>query len=340
MSAERFTAAAKRGSGCSNLDQVITANPGKTPISLLQEYCTKNGKIPQYELVKSEGQAHLPSFTFRASVGEVSCKGQGQSKKAAKHKAAAAVLIILNGGIPQDTIYDGMSYTSQDPEPITSSKQPQNPPNPIGALQELVVQKGWRLPDYSIAEELGPPHKREFAIVCKVETFVETGCGTSKKSAKRAAATKMIAKLQNTPADWNGGEELQTEGISLSNLKLECAQKSGNEWNGSRGNVLVGTWDLIKRSPGEKINQLKRSPLSIPNTDYTQMLAEVVEEQGFDVTYLDIDELTVNGQYQCLAELSTLPVTVCHGTGISRGNAHNEAAHNALQYMKIMAGRN
>ncbi|XP_032879754.1 interferon-inducible double-stranded RNA-dependent protein kinase activator A isoform X1 [Amblyraja radiata] len=335
MSEERFTAASKRSSGCTGLEQVIVANPGKTPISLLQEYCTKNGKTPQYELVNSEGQAHLPSFTFRATVGEVSCKGQGQSKKAAKHKAAAAVLNILNGGSPQDTIYDGISYALQDPEPITSLKQAQNPPNPIGALQELVVQKGWRLPDYSIAEELGPPHKREFAIVCKVETFEETGFGTSKKLAKRAAATKMIAKLQNIPTGWNGGEEFKTEGVSLSNLKHDCAQKSGNEWNGSRG-----TWDLVRRSPGEKINQLKRSPLSIPNTDYTQMLGEVVEEQGFDVTYLDIDELTVNGQYQCLAELSTLPVTVCHGTGISRGNAHNEAAHNALQYVKIMAGRN
>lgn len=50
------------------------------------------------------------------------------------------------------------------------------------------------------------------------------------------------------------------------------------------------------------------------------------------------DELTVNGQYQCLAELSTMPVTVCHGTGISCSNAHNDAAHSALQYIKILAG--
>lgn len=51
------------------------------------------------------------------------------------------------------------------------------------------------------------------------------------------------------------------------------------------------------------------------------------------------EELSVNGQFQCLAELSTSPVTVCHGTGLSCGNAHNDAAHNALQYLKIMAGR-
>ncbi|XP_041057427.1 interferon-inducible double-stranded RNA-dependent protein kinase activator A homolog A-like [Carcharodon carcharias] len=331
MSEERFTAASKRSSGCTSLDQAIAARPGKTPISQLQEYCTKNGKTPQYELVKSEGQAHLPSFTFRATVGEVSCTGQGQSKKAAKHKAAAAVLNVLNGGTLQDSVCDGISYALPNSEPITSSKQPHNPPNPIGTLQELVVRKGWRLPDYSVAEESGPAHKKEFTIICTVEKFVETGCGTSKKFAKRNAAEKMVAKLQNIPAGWKQGDKFNSDEISLI---------PEDKWDGSRGKTLVSSWDLLRNSSGEKINQLKRSPLSIPNTDYTQMLAEVMEEQGFDVSYLDIDELTVNGQYQCLAELSTRPVTVCHGTGISRGNAHNDAAHNALQYLKIVAGRN
>lgn len=51
------------------------------------------------------------------------------------------------------------------------------------------------------------------------------------------------------------------------------------------------------------------------------------------------DELTVNGMYQCLAELSTSPVVVCHGVGISCSNAHNAAAHSALQYIKIMASK-
>lgn len=330
MSEERFTAASKRSSGCASLDQVIASNPGKTPISQLQEYCTKNGIAPQYELVKSEGQAHLPNFVFRATVGEVSCTGQGQSKKAAKHKAAAAVLAVLNGGDLQDSVCDGISYALPNSEPITS-KQPHNPPNPIGTLQELVVRKGWRLPDYSVAEESGPAHKKEFTVTCTVEKFVETGCGTSKKMAKRNAATKMVAKLQNIPAGWKQGDDVNADIISLI---------PEDKWNGSRGKMLVSSWDLLRNSSGEKINQLRRSPLSIPNTDYSLMLAEVMEEQGFEVSYLDIDELTVNGQYQCLAELSTQPVTVCHGTGISRSNAHNDAAHNALQYLKIMAGRN
>ncbi|XP_072435229.1 interferon-inducible double-stranded RNA-dependent protein kinase activator A homolog A-like isoform X2 [Chiloscyllium punctatum] len=330
MSEERFTAASKRSSGCISLDQVIAARPGKTPISQLQEYCTKSGQSLQYELVKSEGQSHLPNFIFRATVGEVSCTGQGQSKKAAKHKAAAAVLNILNGGTLEDPECDGISQSLPKSEPITS-KQPHNPPNPIGTLQELVVRKGWRLPDYTVAEESGPAHKKEFTMICTVENFVETGCGTSKKLAKRNAAEKMITKLQSFPASWKQEDEYNNDDVSLI---------PGDEWNGPRGKIPVISCDLLRNSSGEKINQLKRSPLSIPNTDYTQMLGEVMDEQGFDISYLDIDELTVNGQYQCLAELSTRPVTVCHGTGISRGNAHNDAAHNALQYLKIIAGRN
>lgn len=51
------------------------------------------------------------------------------------------------------------------------------------------------------------------------------------------------------------------------------------------------------------------------------------------------DEPTVNGMYQCLAELSTSPVVVCHGAGISCSSAHNAAAHSALQYIKIMASK-
>lgn len=81
-----------------SIEQMLAVNPGKTPISLLQEYGTRIGKTPVYDLLKAEGQAHQPNFTFRVSVGEISCTGQGPSKKAAKHKAAEAALKMLKGG--------------------------------------------------------------------------------------------------------------------------------------------------------------------------------------------------------------------------------------------------
>lgn len=82
-----------------SIEQMLAVNPGKTPISLLQEYGTRIGKTPVYDLLKAEGQAHQPNFTFRVSVGDISCTGQGPSKKAAKHKAAEAALKMLKGGM-------------------------------------------------------------------------------------------------------------------------------------------------------------------------------------------------------------------------------------------------
>ena len=43
---------------------------GKTPISYLQELCTKQGITPQYNLVANEGAIHEPTFLFRASAGQ------------------------------------------------------------------------------------------------------------------------------------------------------------------------------------------------------------------------------------------------------------------------------
>ncbi|CAI9559857.1 unnamed protein product [Staurois parvus] len=47
--------------------------------------------------------------------------------------------------------------------------------NPVGALQELVVQKGWRLPEYTVTQESGPAHRKEFTMTCRVERFLEIG---------------------------------------------------------------------------------------------------------------------------------------------------------------------
>lgn len=82
-----------------SIEQMLAVNHGKTPISLLQEYGTRIGKTPVYDLLKAEGQAHQPNFTFRVSVGDINCTGQGPSKKAAKHKAAEAALKMLKGGM-------------------------------------------------------------------------------------------------------------------------------------------------------------------------------------------------------------------------------------------------
>lgn len=42
------------------------------------------------------------------------------------------------------------------------------------------------------------------------------------------------------------------------------------------------------------------------------------------------------GKFQCLVQLSTLPVAVCYGCGATSKDAQASAAQNALEYLKIM----
>ena len=46
--------------------------------------------------------------------------------------------------------------------------------------------------------------------------------------------------------------------------------------------------------------------------------------------------ISITGQHQCLVQLSTMPLAVCHGTGETVDDAHAQAAHNALQYLRLM----
>ncbi|TRY88879.1 hypothetical protein DNTS_016953 [Danionella cerebrum] len=272
----------------------------KTPIQLLNEYGIKSSRTPQYTLMQADGDAHQPSFLFSVVIGDVTCTGRGSTKKAAKHVAAEAALKLLK----RDHLIKEQKNSSFSPDTGDAL-------NSVGILQELAMQRVWGLPEYVVLDESGPGHMKQFSITCRLEGLEETGSGSSKKQARRAAAENMLSKLQSL----SGSSEITW--TPPSRVYMES----------------------LHHSTGEKISQLKSSPLSLPNTDYIQMLLEISLELGVQVAYIDIDELTVNGQYQCLVELSTRPICVCHGSGVTRTNAQNAAAHSALQYIKMMASR-
>ncbi|XP_053564270.1 RISC-loading complex subunit TARBP2 isoform X2 [Bombina bombina] len=339
---------------CPSIEQMLASSPGKTPISLLQEYGTRLGKTPVYDLLKAEGQAHQPNFTFRVSVGDINCTGQGPSKKAAKHKAAEVALTLLKGDDMLETLYEENSEmfsmdqptehseaTDVSPPPAltrdhTTEMKPTLSPqqtecNPVGALQELVVQKGWRLPEYTVTQESGPAHRKEFTMTCRVERFLEIGSGTSKKLAKRNAAAKMLLQIHKVPAEHRetGDPEPEEDQFSMN---------TGTKLDGNRGRGAMCTWDTLRNSAGEKILHLRSHPLTVLSSGFCTVLQDLSEEQSFQISYLDIDEQSLSGLYQCLIELSTQPTTVCHGSSTTRDAARANAAHNALQYLKIMAG--
>ena len=67
-------------------------------------------------------------------------------------------------------------------------------------------------------------------------------------------------------------------------------------------------------------------------------LKEKLDFLKFFFFYCFSEERSLSGLCQCLVELSTQPITVCHGFAPSIDAARASAAHNALQYLKIMAG--
>ncbi|NXY00148.1 TRBP2 protein, partial [Centropus bengalensis] len=220
-----------------SLEQMLAANPGKTPISLLQEYGTRIGKTPGYDLLKAEGQAHQPNFTFRVTVGDISCTGGScqleRERGVGLGWVAASGLATVAPFSGRLCLFWGASLAL----------------TPFFPPQELVVQKGWRLPEYTVTQESGPAHRKEFTMTCRVERFVEIGSGTSKKLAKRNAAAKMLVRIHNVPMEPREGSEAEVEEDQFS--------MAGPRLEGLRGRAPGCTWDSLRNSAGEKMLQLR-----------------------------------------------------------------------------------
>ncbi|XP_076244299.1 protein Loquacious-like isoform X3 [Calliopsis andreniformis] len=267
----------------------------KTPVSILQELLSRRGTTPKYELIQVEGAIHEPIFRYRVTVADivdpiVSAMGTGKSKKEAKHTAARAVLdklCRLNSETPDSPLPNNIS-DSENLQELPGYGEEKIIANPIGALQEMCMSRHWPPPKYTMENEEGLPHERQFTIVCSILKYREVGQGKSKKVAKRHAAHKM----------WQALHDMNTENPNVDEDENTC--------------------------------------LNDGDVNLVQFLQEIASEQQFEVTYVDIEEKSISGKCQCLVQLSTLPVAVCYGCGVTSKDAQASAAQNALEYLKIM----
>ena len=118
------------------------------------------------------------------------------------------------------------------------------------SFKELVVQKGWRLPEYMVTQESGPAHRKEFTMTCRVERFIEIGSGTSKKLAKRNAAVKMLLRVHTVPLDARDGNEAEPDDDHFS-------IGVSSRLDGLRNREPGCAWDSLRNSVGEKILSLR-----------------------------------------------------------------------------------
>ncbi|NXA12898.1 TRBP2 protein, partial [Sapayoa aenigma] len=249
-----------------SLEQMVAASPGKTPISLLQEYGTRLGRTPGYDLLKAEGQAHQPNFTFRVTLGDISCTGGTPNPSVPlgnpPHPAweppdPRVTLGDISCTRGPNTPGHGPSWPPPQLISVLGPALPMGVAVPAQGVslsqtprpQELVVQKGWRLPEYTVTQESGPAHRKEFTMTCRVERFVEIGSGTSKKLAKRNAAAKMLVRIHNVPMEPRDGSEAEGE---EDQFNMTCPRLEG-----LRGRAPGCTWDSLRNSAGEKLGQLR-----------------------------------------------------------------------------------
>merc|ERR1711881_84429 len=92
----------------------------------------------------------------------------------------------------------------------------------------------------------------------------------------------------------------------------------------------------LKGVNGSRLHALHSTSIKGKHGDFVKILADLGQEQQFEVTYVDVDEKSDGDEVQCLVQLSTLPVAVCYGVGEDIASANNDAARNALNYLKMM----
>ncbi|CAG9865363.1 unnamed protein product [Phyllotreta striolata] len=326
--------------------QEMSSVPSKTPVSVLQELLSRRGITPKYELVQIEGAIHEPIFRYRVFLNnDLVATGTGRSKKDAKHTAAKNLLDLMIGKISSEQANqaNGTPGAADITNQVVSPYDDKVMGNPIGWLQEMCMSRRWPPPSYEMEHEEGLPHERQFTIACQVLKFREIGTGKSKKLAKRMAAHKMWQSLQDLPLEGNSipsafgsDEDLASKLGNIqsrySGLKDTKITKLGNQQSHKVSQFHKG----LKNSSGKKLAELQSVVMNAKDFNFVQFLHEIATEQGFEVTYVDIEEKSLSGRHQCLVQLSTLPVAVCCGVGKSPKEAKASAAHHALEYLKIM----
>jgi len=299
----------------------------KTPVSLLHELYASRGQTPKYDLLQVEGAIHEPVFKYRVTVGHTVATGCGLSKKKAKHTAAQAVLTKLKGA---------------DEEMVVAQYDDGIKGNPVGMLQEMCRARRMPAPVYGDHQEAGRPHQRSFTVHCSVGEgkHQAVGVGKNKKMAKRHAANLMIKKLGEVPID----SEETPESIDDDDLVEGESDESDAD--------IKEADRLISKKPSKRFSQLHknmkcykgkyldklrhRNLKSETDLNSVQVLERISKEQGFEVTYVDVEEVSKTGLNQCMVQLSTIPLGLCFGHGSNRGLAKQAAARDALGYIQLM----
>lgn len=150
--------------------------------------------------------ASLARLGERLGLGEFLILGRGEEKTGGRRKhaiiadcyEALIAAIYLDGGIVPAQGFIQRQFQDLIDEARRSGVHAAFTEDYKSALQEQLQRSGRGLPVYRLAEEIGPPHRRQFVVEILVGgEVVAKAEGKSKKEAAQAAAKEALAMLDS-----------------------------------------------------------------------------------------------------------------------------------------------
>jgi len=171
-------------------------------------------EFPQHnEGQKSKLKASIVSATSlarlgdRIDLGSYLILGRGEEKTGGRRKLALIAdsyealiaAIYLDGGIDPVRAFLERQFADLIAEARRTGAEAAFTEDYKSALQEWLQSRNRGLPAYRLAAEVGPPHRRQFAVEVLVDgEAIARAEGTSKKEAAQAAAKAALAILNQS----------------------------------------------------------------------------------------------------------------------------------------------
>ncbi|XP_059610598.1 RISC-loading complex subunit tarbp2 [Phlebotomus argentipes] len=197
----------------------------KTPVTLLQELCTKNNvTVPFYEEAPSEEDK---MFTIRVQACELWAEGSARSKQEAKHEAARNLLSALG--------FDVQSLGLAVTEKVNRADS-----DHVKTLLDICLTRDLPMAQFHCIDARGPSHAPAFTLKCEVSQLTKTATHSTKKGAKQLVAKAMIELIQEMYPDDQKILVPLAMAAQQSQERQDRIFKSYRDWKNSDSKILPG----------------------------------------------------------------------------------------------------
>ncbi|XP_075232289.1 uncharacterized protein LOC142330728 [Lycorma delicatula] len=172
----------------------------KTPLSCLNELCSRRKLMPYYELIfeipskKFECQLNLDGNNTKFT--DILVKSNGRSKKEAKHFAAYKALKLIKEKSDNNSKNDVDDCELNEIEKVITLFDNKIKENNLYKLKAICLTNLLPTPQYLLINNY-VNCKKVYHLKCVVAGLIEKGCSYSKNDARQISAGFMINKIKS-----------------------------------------------------------------------------------------------------------------------------------------------